>query len=285
LYISLKPVRKPVLNYIGGKKMASSRLHITERGKREGRKVPLVLLHGYPFEGSAWEHQLSGLGDEMWVVAPDMPGFGKSAALLPPTTAHVDQYAKALADWAKGEGITQLVLAGHSMGGYVAFAFARKYPEMLHSLILVATRPGADNEAGKEGRYRTAGAVEERGAIAAVEAMLPKLFAPEAYEEKKELVESVRAMMMRQSEEGILAALYAMASRPDSTHDLAEIEVPTLIITGAQDAIIPAAEGPGMQAHIKGAHAVAIPKTGHMPMLEDPEAFNKALREFLGRSS
>ena len=265
--------------------MASSKLHITERGKKEGRKVPLVFLHGYPFEGSAWEHQLSGLGDEMWVVAPDMPGFGKSAAPMPPTTAHVDQYAKALADWAKDEGIAQLMLAGHSMGGYVAFAFARKYPEMLHSLILVATRPGADNEAGKEGRYRTAGAVEERGAIAAAEAMLPKLFAPEAYEKKKALVEKVRAMMMRQSEEGIVAALYAMASRPDSTHDLAEIEVPTLIVTGAQDAIIPAGEAPGMQAHIKGSHAVAIPETGHMLMLEDPEAFNKALREFLGRSS
>ena len=154
-------------------------------------------------------------GDEMWVVAPDMPGFGKSAALRPPTTAHVDQYAKALADWAKGEGIAQLMLAGHSMGGYVAFAFARKYPEMLHSLILVATRPGADNEAGREGRYKTAGAVEERGAVAAADAMLPKLFAPEAYEEKKELVESVRAMILRQSEEGIIGALYAMASRPE----------------------------------------------------------------------
>ncbi len=263
--------------------MASSRLHITERGRREGRKVPLVLLHGYPFEGSAWEHQLSGLGDDIWVVAPDMPGFGKSAALTPPTTAHVDQYAKALADWAEDEGIAQLMLAGHSMGGYVAFAFARKYPELLCGLILVATRPGADSEAGKEGRYKTAAAVEEKGAVAAADAMLPKLFAPAAYEQKQQLVESVRSMILRQSEEGIVGALYAMASRPDSTPDLARIEVPTLIITGAQDAIIPAAEAPGMVEQIKGSYAVDIPNTGHLPMLEDPAKFNEAVREFMAR--
>jgi pimeloyl-ACP methyl ester carboxylesterase len=247
--------------------------------------MPVVLVHGYPFEGSIWKHQLSALGKEMWVVAPDLPGFGKSAPILPATTADVDLYAEALAEWAKREGVEQLMLAGHSMGGYIAFAFARKYAELLHSLILVATRPGADSEAGKEGRYKTIAAVEEKGAEAAADAMLPKLFAPDAYEEKKELVESVREMMLRQSEDGIIAALYAMAARPDSTHSLAQIDVPTLIITGAQDAIISAAEWPAMQAEIRGSQAVSIPATGHLPMLENPEAFNRALHEFLAHNT
>jgi 3-oxoadipate enol-lactonase len=261
--------------------VTQSKLHVRESGKGAGNNIPLVLVHGYPFEGSAWEQQLSDLSDEMWVVAPDLPGFGKSAPLASAKEAHVDQYADALANWAKSEGIEKLTLAGHSMGGYIAFAFARKYPDLLHSLILVATRPGADSEAGKEGRYKTAAAVEERGAVAASDAMFPKLFAPDAYEQKEKLVESVRSMMLRQSKEGIIAALYAMASRPDSTPGLAQIKVSTLIITGAQDAIIPAEEAPNMHAQIKGSHTVTIQNTGHLPMLEDPKAFNEALRSFL----
>ena len=265
--------------------MAQGNLHIREQGKGKGTgaQIPLVLLHGYPFDGSAWKEQLDGLGGEMWVVAPDMPGFGASAPLPSPKEAHVDQYADALAEWAASEGIEKMALAGHSMGGYVAFAFFRRHPDLLQSLILVATRPGPDNEAGREGRYKTAAAVEEKGAVAAADAMLPKLFAPDAYEEKKELVEDVRNLMLRQSKEGIISALYAMASRPDSTPDLGRIRIPTLILSGAEDAIMPATEAITMHEHIKGSQAVSIEGAGHMLMLENAPDFNRALQEFLRR--
>src|SRR4051812_41205214 len=114
--------------------MAGTKLHVRERGKGKGSGVPLVLVHGFPFDGSMWEKQLDALGDETWVIAPDMPGMGRSEPLSLNREVSMDDYADAIADWAKSEGIEKVVLAGHSMGGYIAFAFARRHPEMLEKL-------------------------------------------------------------------------------------------------------------------------------------------------------
>jgi pimeloyl-ACP methyl ester carboxylesterase len=214
------------------------------------------------------------------VIAPDIPGFGRSPA-LPGEEASMYAYADAIADWAKSEGLQKFALAGHSMGGYVAFAFARRHAEMLSGLVLICTRPGPDSEAGKEGRYKLIDEVRERGPQAVVDAMLPKLFAPATAENNPELVDETRQMMLRQSKVGIAAALAAMANRPDSTGGLDDIQVPTLIITGAEDAIIPAPEAEGMLSRIDGAKHVAIEGAGHMAMLEKPKAFNKALKAFV----
>jgi pimeloyl-ACP methyl ester carboxylesterase len=262
--------------------MARSKLNVRERGKAKGKGTPLVAVHGFPFDGSLWEKQLDGLGDEMWVVAPDMPGMGESEPLAIDREASMDDYADAIAGWARSEGIEKVVLAGHSMGGYIAFAFARRYPDMLERLILVATRPGADSEAAREGRYKMAAGVMEKGAVVPAEAMFPKLFAPSTYERDKETTELVRAMMLRQQTRGIIDSLHAMASRPDSGPDMARIKVPTLIISGMEDAIIPAADAEAMHKGIEGSKHVTIENAGHLPMLEAVRAFNGAVREFVG---
>ena len=261
--------------------MARNQLNVRERGKGKGSGVPLVLVHGFPFDSNMWEKQLDGLGDEMWVVAPDMPGMGQSEALALDREAGMDDYAGAIADWAGSRGIDKIMLAGHSMGGYIAFAFARRHPEMIDKLILVATRPGADAEAAKEGRYKMAAGVEEKGAVVAADAMLPKLFAPSTYEDNKDLVESIRALMLKQQKRGVIDSLHAMAGRPDSSPDMARIKVPTLIISGAQDAIIPAAEADNMHTGIAGSRHSVVQDGGHLLMLEDARAFNAALREFI----
>jgi 3-oxoadipate enol-lactonase len=114
-----------------------------------------------------------------------------------------------------------------------------------------------------------------------VDAMLPKLVSGATRERAPEVAQGVEEIMLRQGEEGIVAALHAMASRPDSGPSLSQIEVPTMIITGAEDSIIPAGEAVTMLDLIPGSRHVVIPATAHMPMMEDPEAFNDVLREFL----
>ncbi len=258
--------------------MAAGKLHVIMQGKG----APLALIHGFPFDGSIWQPQLEGLSKEAQVIVPDTPGFGQSADLPGDShAANVDAYADALAETLKANGHDNIVLLGHSMGGYIAFAFARRHSKMLKGLILVATKAGADSEAGREGRYKLAVAVEERGAQAVVDSMLPKLFAPASYENKADLVERIRATMLNQDRSGIIAALYAMASRPDSMPDLEGISIPTLIINGQEDALMPAAEADTMHTHIHGSKHVAIEGAGHMLMLEEPEAFNKAVLDFL----
>jgi pimeloyl-ACP methyl ester carboxylesterase len=258
--------------------MAENKLHAMVKG--EG--TPVVLVHGFPFDGSIWQGQVDELSKDAHVIAPDTAGFGQSHDLPGDSKdATLDMYADVLASTLKANGQEKVVLVGHSMGGYMAFAFARRHADMLLGLVLVATKAGADTEAGREGRYKQAAGVEEKGAQVVVEAMLPKLFAPSTYEEKPELVEQIRGTMMNQNRHGIIAALYAMASRPDSTPTMAKIKVPVLIISGTEDAIIPAAEADTMANGIKGSKHIAIEGAGHMLMLEEPEAFNSALRAFV----
>jgi pimeloyl-ACP methyl ester carboxylesterase len=121
----------------------------------------------------------------------------------------------------------------------------------------------------------------KQGITAVNEAMLPKLFAPDNYENDEELVTFVQEMMDKTSVEGMVGALAAMRDRPDSTPTLGDIDVPVLIIHGEQDQIIPLAEAEAMMEAIPDAELVIIKDAGHLPNLEQPDEFNEAVIEFL----
>jgi pimeloyl-ACP methyl ester carboxylesterase len=244
--------------------------------EERGEGTPVVLVHGFPFDRSIWRAQLEELSDEARVIAIDLPGFGGSQP-LEAGEASIDGYADAIARWAGEVGLDRFVIAGHSMGGYVALAFARRHPEMLAGLGLVCTRPGPDTEQARQGRYTMIDNVREKGPQAVVDAMLPRLLSPRTREKQPGVEEQTRQVMLRQGSGGIIAALQAMASRPDSSPMLAQIEVPTAVIGGADDAIIPAAEEDLMAATIPGATQLRIDGAGHMPMLEQPERLTDAL--------
>ncbi len=126
-----------------------------------------------------------------------------------------------------------------------------------------------------------AAAARERGVGAVVEAMLPKLLAPESYQ-NLELVESVRRMIERTPVAGIVGALGAMRDRPDSTPLLPTLgDIPTLVVAGEQDQVIPATESARMRDIIPGAVLRPIPKAGHLLTLEQPQQFTGILQEFL----
>ena len=239
-----------------------------------------MLLHGFPFDHTIWATQLTGLADVARVLAPDLPGFGASPPLPgAPEDATMDAYARALLGWADAQGLARFVLAGHSMGGYIAFALARLAPERLAGLILVDTRPGPDNAEGRARRYRLAEAVGRDGASAVVAAMLPTLLAPG--DRQPAVTARLRAIMARQAPEAIRAALFAMAARPDSTPLLATLTQPVLLVSGADDVTVPPAESETMRDRLRDAAYVAIPAAGHMPMLEAPDTLNAAIRPWL----
>lgn len=252
-----------------------SQLNYSRRGK--GR--PVVLVHGFPFDHTIWEAQLEGLSDGASILAPDLPGFGGSRPGL--AEPDIEAYADAIAGWSKELRLGTIILAGHSMGGYVALALARRHPKLLAGLVLVSTRAGADSETGREGRRKMADEVMKRGPQATVDAMLPKLLGAVTRERDPGIVDRVRETMLRQSKEGIVAALQAMAARPDSTPTLAAIQAPSLVVAGTDDAVIPITEAEFMVSHIKDARYTQIPNAGHLPMMESPEEFNRALASFL----
>lgn len=247
----------------------------------EGIGPALVLIHGYPFDRSQWEPQLDGLKDVARVIAPDLRGFG--GAEEAPATMTMDGYASDVKDLLDRLGIPSAVICGLSMGGYIALAFLEKHPQAVKGLILCNTRAGADSEQGREGRQASARKIAADGMGPTAEMMVPKLLAEGTISSKPEVAAMLKMMMERQRPSGAIAALRGMAARADRTPLLATIRVPTLIITGELDTLIPPKESEAMAATIPGSELVVIPGVGHVSNLEDPQAFNAAVRSFLLR--
>jgi len=262
-------------------------LNLLQRGfsmaySEAGRGLPLLLIHGYPLNRRMWAPQLLGLADIARLLAPDLRGHGESQAV--PGPYNMDMFADDLAAFLDALGIRQkIVLCGLSMGGYIAFAFYRKYAARLAGLILTATRAAADTPQARLARDQSAELARQQGVNVIVDAMLPKLVAPATSKNCPELVEQARQMMAASSLEAILGDLVALKERPDSIPTLSEIHLPTLLLPGADDQIIPLQEAQALHAAIHGSVLKVIPDAGHLPNLENPAAFNAAVRIFLNR--
>ncbi len=253
------------------------RLACYDRG--QGQATALLLIHGFPLDHRMWAAQLGGLSAQARVIAPDLRGFGRSAA-APPGPLTMEQHADDLAALLDHLGIGRAVVGGLSMGGYIAFAFWRRHRERVAALVLADTRAEPDSPQAQANRDASAAKVRlaDVGAIAGD--MLPRLLAPASLAAPR-LAERMRTMMMSQSAETVIAALGGLRDRADSCPTLPTITVPTLVLVGDQDALTPPADAVTMVAGIPAAHLVVIPGAGHMSPLENPRAVNAALRRSL----
>jgi pimeloyl-ACP methyl ester carboxylesterase len=179
-------------------------------------------------------------------------------------------------------GISKAVVVGCSMGGYAAFAMVRRHPDRLRGLVLQDTRAGADSEEARTNRHRLAERVLREGAGPVAEAFLPKLLGETTHRERPALVAQIRETILRTPPRGIADALAGLAARADSFPTLREIGVPTLLVCGAEDVLTPLADSEAMQRGIKGSRLEVIPRAGHLSNLENPEAYDRVLSEFLG---
>ncbi|MCI0521899.1 MAG: alpha/beta fold hydrolase [Chloroflexi bacterium] len=245
-----------------------------------GKGTPLLWIHGFPLSRRMWAEQMGALADRARMIALDLRGHGEAPATE--GVYSMELLAEDCLDVLRGQGVQEpAVVCGLSMGGYVALAFYRRYPQQVRGLILAATRATADTPEGKKGREQGAAMARQAGAEWAFDTMLPKMLAAQRYESDPALVERVRGVMAGAKVDGIAGALLGMRDRPDSTPMLAAIGCPALIIHGEEDALIPLAAAQAMQAQIPGARLAVIPQAGHLPNMEQPEIFNRAVREFL----
>ena len=245
----------------------------------QGKGTPILFVHGYPLNKAMWEPQVKDLSTTFRVITLDLRGHGESSAPLWFST--MEMFADDIRALLDHLSIKKAVIAGFSMGGYVAFAFYRKYRDRVQGLVLADTRPQPDSPEGKQGRFKTAQTAQKDGAGAIAEAMLPKLLTPKTIETRQDLAQKARQMMAGTPVTGIAADLMAMAERLDSVPLLSEIQCPTLIIVGEQDGLTPPADAKLMAEKIKGAKLEMIPHAAHLSNLEQPEAFNQAVRKFL----
>jgi pimeloyl-ACP methyl ester carboxylesterase len=241
-----------------------------------GAGTPLVLVHGFPLDSRIWDDQVAALSDRYRVIAPDLRGFGQSRSDQPFT---MESLADDLHHLLTKIGALPCVLAGLSMGGYVAFAYDSKYPTDLKGLVLIDTRCEADAAEGKQKRDKMIETVREFGSEAIANEMMPKMLAPDAEQCRPQLMQKLRAIMESCPPKTIESALAAMRDRRDYRDRLASIAVPTLIVVGDQDAITPPPMSEFMHREIPKSKLVVIKGSGHMSPMEQPEQVNHALRQ------
>jgi pimeloyl-ACP methyl ester carboxylesterase len=244
-----------------------------------GGGVPVLLLHAFPLSRRMWQPQLAGLADCCRMLAPDLPGFGGSPPLAA-AACRMEDMAAAVVELLDSRGVETAVVCGLSMGGYVALALCELFGERVRGLVLADTRAGADDDAGRRRRLESALAVESRGSTALVESV-SRLLGPDTRSTRFDLVAWLRQEIANAPAAGAAAAQRGMAERPDRTRLLPSIAVPALVVVGAQDELTPPAESVLLRERIPSARLVTIAGAGHLSNLEQPEAFNAALREFL----
>lgn len=250
-------------------------LEYVEVGQGE---IPLLLVHGYPLDQTMWAPQLAALTG-VRCIAPDLRGFGASSNA--PSPATLTEHADDLAALLDALGITRAVIAGLSMGGYIAFEFVRRHRERLLGLILLDTSPRPDDEAARAGRNATIERVASEGVGPIALALGGKLFADGVAET---LRDTVISQMARTPRATIVAAVSAMRDRADSRDLLPTLaNTPTLVIVGREDRLTPPDLARAMAAAIPGATLVEIAGAGHLPTLEQPDVTTSAMQNFLAQ--
>ena len=241
--------------------------------RERGTGSVAVFVHGFPLDSTMWLEQIQMLSDARRCIAPDLRGFGRSA----PSTRSIlsmEDHADDLAAILDALGVEQVDLVGLSMGGYVALAFAERYPKRLCTLALVDTKSTEDSPDAKSGRDAAAERVAVEGRTGLYADMIGRLVAESASTWTRA---RLRTMIESAPVESIVAALKGMNRRPDRTSTLSNLSVPVAVIVGEHDVLSPIAEADHMATAAGGALTV-VPDIGHMSPIEDPVRVAGALR-------
>ncbi len=240
------------------------------------------MIHAFPLNSAMWEPQRAALAEHADIITPDLPGFGEQPR-LDGEEFSMELAARFIEHSLDSQNIGRCVIAGLSMGGYIALACWRLFPERITGLILADTKASADSEEAREGRYKAAERIGGGEYDSYIDETLQRLLAESTRRERPNVVEAVRTIIYSSQPESIVPPLLGMAARPDSTPILPTISVPVALIFGEHDAITTVDEGRAMEEAIPDATLTIISNAGHLANIENPEEFNSAVQRFLER--
>jgi pimeloyl-ACP methyl ester carboxylesterase len=245
----------------------------------EGEGKPVMLVHGFGEDSEVWKHQVKALSPYYKLLVPDLPGSGLSP--YQDANNSVEKFAELLKAILDNENIKQLIMIGHSMGGYITLAFAAKYPELLYAFGLFHSTAYADSDEKITVRQRGIEFIRTHGSKAFLRQSTPNLFS-ESYRTNQAVIVNE---MIEQYEgfkpEALIQYYEAMIARKDRTEVLKTFDKPVLFIIGKYDTAIPA-EQMLLQSHqpqISYIHF--LENSGHMGMWEETVKANEALKTFL----
>lgn len=265
-------------------------LHTLRRG-RPG-DVPLVLLHAFPVDHRMWWDVTDLLPGDPTVVAPDLPGFGTSPtgedvaqALGAHAAPSIEVMADGLAATLRAAGMVRAVVAGLSLGGYVAMALVERHPDLVAGLGLLDTKSTADDDAARANRERIAATVLAENTVDAVIGMRTTLLGATDRAARPDLVERIETWIGDQGPRAIAWAQRAMAARPDRTAVLAAFDGPSVVVVGEEDELSPVAAAQHMADALRDNELVVVPGSGHLTSIENPQPVATALAGLLRRAS
>lgn len=240
----------------------------------------IVLLHGFPLTREIWNAQIERLAKARRVVSVDLRGMGESSVADGPYL--METLAGDVAAVLDAIGVQRAAVVGHSLGGYVALAFARMYSERLERLALVCSRLAPDAPPQAQARLDLADRAErESSPEPVVEAYVPRLLSEKTKRERPETVAAVEAIARRNAPRGLAAMLRGMAMR-DGAEDIApDLTMPVLLICGGADALARVDAARADASKFPSASVAVAENSGHLPMLEEPETFGERLAAFV----
>jgi len=242
-------------------------------------EVPVIFIHGFPFDKSMWQLQMYHFKSTHRVISYDIRGFGKS--FDDSNDLSIRLFADDLIHLMDALHISKAILCGISMGGYIALNVVNRYPERITALVLCDTQCISDSEEVKKARYATIEQIRNDGKENFTADFMGKIFYKDSFLNQQDKVELVKDMIRSNSQHTIIRALAAMAERVETCSTLGLIAIPTLVICGRWDEVAPVAQSELLHRQIKGSILRVIDNAGHVSNLEQPEAFNQCLAEFL----
>jgi pimeloyl-ACP methyl ester carboxylesterase len=244
-----------------------------------GKGRPVMLIHGFGEDGEAWKNQYDSLKNDFLLIIPDLPGSGKSTMADGPWT--MERFADLIKKIIEKENLSKIILIGHSMGGYIALAFAEKYPDSLNGFGLFHSTAYPDNEEKKQTRRKGIGFIKEHGGYEFLKTSTPNLFSSRFKDQNKEFIDEFIGSLRNFKGEALVSYYEAMMQRPERINVLKNMKLPVLFIMGKYDNAIPLKDGLE-QCHLPQLSYIHIlQNSGHMGMLEEVEKANKALQQYL----
>ena len=248
----------------------------------EGNGDIIVLLHGFGEDKSIWKHQIDFLKNYFQLIVPDLPGTGKSR-LLQSSNIQIEDYADWLYQFLKNviSPNSKIVLLGHSMGGYITLAYAKKYPENLSGFGLIHSTAFADSNEKKDIRNRGIETIKSYGAASFIKNTIPNLFAKSFKEKHPLIIEELIEKGKSFTHLSLIQYYKSMMNRPDSTQVLLQASVPVLFVMGTEDIAAPINDML-QQCHLpKMSDILILENVAHMGMLEATDKLNNKLLSYL----
>jgi len=240
-----------------------------------------ILLHGFPESSALWRNVWDELAASFTLIIPDFPGSGNSSLEKGTSIVEMAECVKSIMDQ---EHIDKAVIAGHSMGGYVGFAFAETYPDKVCGLSLVHSTPRADDEEKKESRRKSIGLIKKRAKKMFITQMVPNLFSDVFKRSCPMDIEEQVALALKINDESLINFYNAMIERKDYLGVLSSVQFPIQWVIGIEDNIIYYKKILEF-CHKSGINFVTFySNCGHMSMLEAPRQLATDLKTFINYS-